>query len=369
MSTPLLVRRSASRRALVDELAQRYGGRPGLGALLSDLPGRAHRAPWARLLGHRVEQAWGWEAADRRTAQWWPQGVTTSGDATALGSTPAGLEGRRVAVVSWYAKPVPGPAGKDEKHGVRLTFLDLDSLRYRHVLLVRPVRREDGQVGLEPVTAHAGGIVWAGSWIHVAATGKGCVSAHLDDLLWLPEGEEDTAHGYRWVLPTRVDHRGGVEEPAPTSAQPGAEVEKLRWSFLSLAEGTQGPSLLVGEYGRGEKSTRVARFPLGPDGVPAGSPGDRRTTYASEVVETGVKGMQGVADVAGRLHVTTSHGPWGAGSLVTAQHGAGLAGATWRRTAAATPMGPEDLSWSLGRLWVPTEHPRRRWLVAVRPVG
>lgn len=352
MTAALHVRRTSSREPLVAELAARIGTRPGLAALLGDLDRRAHRSVVPRLLGRRVATAWGWDAEDRRN-EWWPQGVSTTVDATGLGTVPDGIAGRRVAVVSSYAKPVPGPGGT-VKQGARLTFLDLGTGAYRHVLLVKPVRRDDGTVGHEPVPVHAGGVVWSGSWLHVAATGKGCVSAHLDDLVHLGDGERDTAFGYRWVLPTRVDHRGGADEGT----------EKLRWSFLSLDVGTR--SLVVGEYGRGEKSTRIARFPLADDGLPAGSPEDAALTRATEVVDTGVKGMQGVASVDGRLHVTTSHGGWLPGSLVTARsHDA----RGWRRTVAAAPMGPEDLSWSPAErlLWTPTEHPRRRWLVALRP--
>lgn len=361
--TPLHVRRTASRARLVDELATR-AETAGPGALLADLDRSLHRVPLPRLLGRRVVDAYGWERADAGDPDWWPQGVTTADDARALGGSPPAVEGRRVAIVTWYAQ---------HSHGVRLTVVDLDHRRYRHVLLVKPVRRDDGSVTVEPVKAHAGGIVWAGSWLHVAATGRGCVSAHLDDLMWLPERDAlGRTFGYRWVLPTRVDHRGGVDG--------GSDVERLRWSFLSLDRGVGArsrPGLLVGEYGRGSSSTRLARFPLDDHGLPVGTPGAEgaaaRTTHATDVVETGVRGMQGVARVDGRLHVTTSHGPWTPGSLVSYGEQAGPAGdpagGTWRRTAAATPMGPEDLSWSPAerRLWTPTEHPHRRWLVALRP--
>ncbi|MDT9594063.1 hypothetical protein RDV89_13350 [Nocardioides zeae] len=357
MPTPIFVRRSRSRAGLVGALVDRAAPgdvvRPGLAALLDDLPRRLHRVPLPFLLGRRVRAAYGWEASDRTDEQWWPQGVTTADDARATGHAPAGLGDRDVAVVTWYAK---------HDQGVRLTFVDLRSRRYRHVLLVTPVERYDGSVGLDPVKAHAGGIVWAGSWLHVAATGKGCVSAHLDDLLWLAHPRAvNRTFGHRWVLPTRVDHRGGADEGAA----------KLRWSFLSLDAGAgsatptdaDGPSVLVGEYGRGDASTRLARFPLQPDGRFLPDADDARTTRAVEVVDAALPGMQGVAAVDGRLHVTTSHGPWGPGS-VHVRDGGG-----WTRTPAATPMGPEDLSYSARTrsLWTPTEHPRRRWLVSLRP--
>lgn len=347
VTSPLHVRRTKSRSPLIEELAAR-AVEAGLAALLADLDRRAHHVPLPRLLGRRVVEAYGWEAADAADEHWWPQGVTTADDARALGSPPDGLGGRRVAVVTWYAQ---------HGQGVRLTVVDLDRRRYRHVLLVRPVRRDDGTVGVDPVKAHAGGIVWSGSWLHVAATGKGCVSAHLDDLLWLPERDSlGTTFGYRWVLPTRVDHRGGVDE--------GSDVERLRWSFLSLdatpPDPTEGPGLLVGEYGRGKATTRIARFPLAADGRLAGAP----LTAATSVVETGVRGMQGVARTDRGLVASTSHGPWTPGSLWTAPAYDG----PWRRGRAAMPMGPEDLSFSAPeqRLWTPTEHPRRRWLVAMR---
>lgn len=353
MSTELFVRSTAPRAEHIAALAAR-ARRSSLGGLLADLNRRLHRVPpvAARLLGRRVVGAYAWETDDRADADWWPQGVSTWRDARALADDPAdhpdGLDERRIVIVSWYAK---------HGQGVRLSVADLDSGRYRHVLLVKPVKNDDGSVGIEPVKAHAGGIAWSGSWIHVAATGKGCVSAHLDDLLWLPESDSlGETFGYRWVLPTRVDHRGGVDE--------GAGEERLRWSFMSLDPGgAQGgtPSLLVGEYGRGDASTRIARFPLAADGQPAGAVGGERTTYAAEVVDAGLSGMQGVADIHGKLHVTTSHGPFGPGSVLVRQ------GDAWRRTALAAPMGPEDLAVADDLLWTPTEHPRRRLLVALRP--
>ncbi|WP_028472330.1 hypothetical protein [Nocardioides alkalitolerans] len=364
---PLFLLRSASRAAEIGVLAQRYGGSPGLGALLADLPRHAHRTLVPRLVGSRVAAAWGWDAADRRTTQWWPQGITTVSDAVALGERPAGLGDRRIVVATWYAKEVPGPDGP-AKHGVRLSFLDLDARRYRHVLLVKPVTRDDGEVGFDPVHAHAGGIVWSGSWLHVAATGKGFVSAHLDDLVRLPEAPQPghgDSFGHRWVLPTRVDHRAGVDKDAAgTDAVP-----RLRYSFLGLDRTSTPPALLVGEYGRGTATTRLARFALGPDGLPAGTPDTPRLTRPTTVVDTGVRGMQGIASVDGALHATTSHGPWGPGSLYDAAPGADGAAGTLAPTRRAMPMGPEDLTWwpESGRLWTVTEHPRRRWVVALRP--
>ena len=54
------------------------------------------------------------------------------------------------------------------------------------MLLVVPVLR-DGAVALEPLRVHAGGIVWCGPYLHVAATAKGFYTCRLDDLLRVPE--------------------------------------------------------------------------------------------------------------------------------------------------------------------------------------
>ena len=53
-----------------------------------------------------------------------------------------------------------------------MTFLDLDSRRYRHVLLVMPTRARTA-VRLEPLEVHAGGVVWFGPYLHIASTSRG----------------------------------------------------------------------------------------------------------------------------------------------------------------------------------------------------
>ena len=161
----------------IDALAERLGGRAGLPALLEDLSRRARRtlAP-----GWAVHRALTWDAEDRRDRHWWPQGISTSADA----SDTEDVEGRRMLVVSWYAKDLPGEPGS--RQGSRLTFLDLATRRYRHVLLVNPVVR-DGVLALEPLRVHAGGIVWCGPYLHIAATARGVITCRLDDLLRVPD--------------------------------------------------------------------------------------------------------------------------------------------------------------------------------------
>lgn len=340
------LRRTKELRAEVDALAALVGGRVGLAPLLGDLDRQARRAYAA--WGRAVDRAWTWDAADRRDRDWWPQGISTAAEAAGPGST---------VVVSWYSK-----AGQ----GARLTFLDLASLRYRHVLLVEPSLGDDGSLALAPLRVHAGGIAWAGDQLHVAATGRGIVSASVHDLLRVPDplGGPDlpglgvvggggsmrlATRGYRWLLPVRSRYVADADDGHVP----------LRYSFLSVDR--DGPALVAGEYGRGRQSTRLARFPLDPvtGHLVAEAEGASRPALLDDA---SVRQMQGAVRVAGRYHVTTSHGPWTPGSVHVGVPG------SFRRHRWATPIGPEDLDWdpSADLLWSVTEHPHRRWVFTMR---
>jgi hypothetical protein len=307
--------------ALTSTLASYGGGRVGLAPLLADLPLRLRRsyAP-----GRAVSRALAWESADGADPTWFPQGVTNSyrTDVT-----------REVLMVSWYSR-----AGL----GARVSVLDLATQRYRHVLLVTPTAAG----GVEPVLAHAGGIVWQGAYLHVAATARGLLTFRLDDLLLDPAER----HGHRYLLPVRYEYRAQALEGA----------ERLRYSFLSLDRSGPEPALVVGEYGSTKQTRRLARFGVdsvtgvlsaGPDGV----------TRPLRIDESGQARMQGASVVGGRYFVTVSQGPWGLGSVMS-----GLPG-SFRRYRWATPMGPEDLCYHppTERFWSVSEHPGRRWVFAM----
>jgi len=267
----------------------------GLDRLLASLDRRARRtlAP-----GRAVRRALTWDAADRRDPTWWPQGITWSGD---------------VLAISWYST-----AGL----GVRISFLDLATRRYRHVRLVT--------AGGEPVSVHAGGLVWHGPWLYVAATRRGLLACHLDDLaLHADLGP---------VLPVRATYR----------AVTPSGVERLRYSFCSFDR--SGPALVVGEYGNASQTRRLMRYPL-----PLAE-----SSYA-EPVGDAVPRTQGAVAVDGRHYLTRSRGPWVPGSVYAGPPGQ-LREHRW-----AVPMGPEDLAWRPDGdlLWSVTEHPRRRWIVGL----
>ncbi|WP_248580743.1 hypothetical protein [Nocardioides sp. InS609-2] len=339
--------------AEIDALAGVLGGRVGLDGLLESLKWQAKESLLGRLLGRAVSRAITWDAYDRRDVRWWPQGISTSADA----SDTEDIGGRRVLVATWYSKVIGGVS-----YGSRVTFLDLDTLKYRHVLLVTPRLDKAGKLVLRPLQIHAGGVVWAGQYLHVAATSRGFVTFRLDDIMRVP-GDDDhpdefgiddervASYGHRYVLPLRFSYRAETDEGHT----------RLRYSFVSLDRRSEPPTMIAGEYGRGSDSTRLARYHLDPSTwlLETGEDGFSRPI---ELDDGGVVQMQGGVVAGGRYHLTVSKGPHTPGSVYVGQPG------SFRRRMFATPMGPEDIAYwpSTDELWSISEHPRRRWVFAMR---
>jgi len=342
--------RTEENLAEIDALAALLGGRAGVEAVLADLNRQGRRAlPW----GRAVRRAFTWDREDRATPRWYPQGITTSADA----DDSERVAGRQVVVVAWYYQDEHG-----NNQGSRLTFVDLETLRYRHVLLVSP-RLRKGQVTLAPLKVHAGGIVWRGPYLHVAATTKGFMTCRLDDLMRIPDerggrdlerlgidGDEVASYGYRYVLPARFAYQAYTDEGH----------ERMKYSFLSLDRAGDPPVIVAGEYARGTQANRLARYPLDPASALLRS-GQDGVSRPVGLESGGVQGMQGASVARERYHVTVSHGPWRPGSMYVGEPG------RLRRHRWAMPMGPEDIAYwpSTDLLWSVSEHPRRRWVFAM----
>lgn len=332
-------------------LAELLGGSAGLG-VLDDLKFSARPSRVGRLLGRKVSRAITWNRYDRRDPRWWPQGLATS----ALASSRA-VAGRRVLAATWYSKPVGGRA-----HGSRVSFLDLDTLRYRHVLLVVPEFDVTGGLTLRSLDIHAGGIAWVGRWLHIAATTRGFFTARVDDIMRVP-GDDDlmpdelgvseagvASYSHRYVLPVRFAYQ----------ARADGGHRSLRFSFLSVDRVSDPPVLLAGEYGTNRAVSMLAHFPLHPESglLVTGSDGWSRPV---RLELGGLARMQGALRVGDDYYASVSRSGFFPGSMYAGRPG------SFRHHRLAVPPGPEDLTrWpDTDELWTLTEHPRRRWLVAM----
>jgi hypothetical protein len=343
--------RTAERVEEIDLLAERLGGRVGLSGVLADL-NRAAR-PGA-VPGLAVRWGFRWDEEDHRSRRWWPQGITTSGDAHDEDL----VDGRAVVVTSAYSKTVDGYS-----KGARLSIVDVTdrtAVRYRHVLLVEPYVDQGGRVDVRPLHVHAGGIVWHGDHLHVAGTRRGIATFRLDDVLRVPTGgdpsrleiERDEVHafGYRYVLPARFGYEAVTDEG----------LEQLRYSFLSLDRSTSPHELVAGEYGRGSMTTRLVRYEVDP-ATSLLRTDEAGTSRPLALDERGIGHMQGATVVGGRWYVTTSAGRYLLGSVWTGTPG------DLRRSRFAIPVGPEDITYwpSRDELWSLSEYPGHRYVFAM----
>lgn len=348
--------RTVERAAEIDLLADRLGGRVGLGGVLDDLNREARPTSVPGLA-----VSWGFrpDEQDSLSRRWWPQGITTSADAAV--QPDGAFAGRQLVLTSAYSKRLGG-YGK----GARITVHDVTEpadVRYRHVLLVEPHLGRSGRVELRPVPVHAGGIVWHRDHVYVAGTRRGLVSCRLDDVMRVPPGgeldrvgvEDDAVHafGYRYVLPVGSGYDAGTV--------PGHE--PLRYSFLSLAHRGDDPELVVGEYGKAATTTRLSRFALDP--LSGLLRADDDGTVRPCALDTGIGHMQGATVVDGRWYLSTSAGPFRMGTLWSGSPGDPPGAARPHRF--AMPVGPEDLAYRPGtdELWSLTEYPGHRYVFAM----
>jgi hypothetical protein len=323
------LRRTDENATGIEALVSRFGGPVGVTGVLADLNRTAARVP---VPGLAVDWGFRWDDEDHASPRWWPQGITNSAHVPGVD--------RRLLVTSWYAKDLPGDRGPNR--GSRITVVDPETLRYRHVLLVVP-EVHDGAPRLRPLTVHAGGLVWAGPYLHVAGTRRGLFTCRMDDIVEVEPGEE--TFGHRYVLPVRFGYDASDDDA------------QMRYSFLSLDRSTDVPHLVAGEYGRGDMTTRIVRYPVDPgtfhldaeeDGV------SRPVTFD----ERGVGHMQGAAIVHGRYYVSTSRGRWRLGAMQVGEPGA------FRVHQRAMPPGPEDVCHRADDdlLWSLSEYPDKRYV-------
>ncbi|MBD0674162.1 hypothetical protein [Streptomyces sp. CBMA156] len=326
-----------------------------------------------------------WNPGDQGVAEWVPQGVTTSADA--LGSGVWG--GKRVVLVSWYFDTDPDGDGVPDfpvNKGVRVSFVDHSdpaAPRYRHVLLVEPMRTAGGAYSYAPVQRHAGGILWYGNLLYMVDTTKGLRVFDLDTVFEVATGKSDVcgldasdgrhyAYDYRYVLP-----QSGAYDNTGTL---------LRFSCLGLDRASTPDSLTVSEYavdldnpavdytgtgwnGDGTKITtpKIVRWNLDYTNRKLGS------TTASEAVTVRQGKIQGTVAQQSRHYLSTSNGG-GNGTLHAVTSGTDTPSTVLRLA-----KGCEDLSfhssattdWKYAEsvIWNLSEYAGSRYVYAVRAAG
>ena len=84
MSMGVHLRRTDENVREIDALGTLLGGAVGVDAVLADLNRKASRTflLGRGRLGRAVDWGFAWDREDRRDERWWPQGVTTSADAS-----------------------------------------------------------------------------------------------------------------------------------------------------------------------------------------------------------------------------------------------------------------------------------------------
>jgi hypothetical protein len=301
------------------------------------------------------------------TLEWIPQGVTSAADAGARGEA---------LLVSWYDDAVA------PEKGIRVSFLNPATKKYRHVLLAYPYIASGGRPTYEivgrPRGIHAGGILWYGNYLYVVDTTRGVRvfdMRYIFDLARSPNGDTaDKARigwasgayrgfGYRYVMPqvdAWVNAAGPDADPQFRCTGTGAP----KFSYMAVDRTAQPHRMITGEFCSPTGDVgRVARWPLnaqtgqpvvGPDGL----------VHASEAYRLPGNQIQGAVSVGDMWYLSRTNRRAAPGELITATPEAGTLRASATRPAG---IGPEDLSYSPGddRLWTLTEFAGMRMLYGV----
>jgi len=327
-------------RRQVDQLARSLGGRAGIDGVLADLD---RAAVVVDVPATAAAYGFRWDDEDCADDEWWPQGITTSADATDTDD----IRGRRVIVVAWYAKRLKGLT-----QGVRLSFVDVTDEsrpRYRHVLLVEPRRHWlTRKVSMRPVPVHAGGVVWYGPSMLVADTRGGIRAFEIDDICRVDRGHG--WRGYRYVMPQRTSHRAISDRG----------FLPFKFSFVSLDRTAQEHQLIAGEYGKEGTKPRLVRFRF--DAARAALATESGAARPLEILLDQLPHMQGATVVGGTYYISTSRGSLTPGSLWVRR-----ADEEARECRGVLAIGPEDLTyWSQDdRLWNCSEYPGNRYVYAM----
>jgi hypothetical protein len=305
--------------------------------------------------------------------EWIPQGVTTAADA-------ADPPDRDALLVSWYDDSVA------PEKGVRISFLDPATDRYRHVLLVYPYIAAGGRptyeiVGRPQGGIHAGGILWYGDYLYVVDTTRGIRVFDMRAILDLetsPAGDTSDKQrigwaagayrgfGYRYVMP-QVDAWVNAAGPDADLGPHCPGVRAPKFSYMGVDRSEEPDRMITGEFcdDTGDDG-RVARWPLdAATGRPAVSADG--LVHASEAYRLPANQIQGAVSLGGTWYLSRTNRRDRAGELIVAEPDASPTGSLRATATRPAGIGPEDLSYwpAQDRLWTVTEFAGRRMLYGV----
>ena len=202
-------------------------------------------------------------STERSSSSWMPQGISSTSDAYTVQTADGSATGRSALVVSWYNDGAPD-------QGARVSFVNASSggaslSTYAHVLLVEP-RISNGRLTFDPVNTHAGGLVWYGTKLFVADSGRGIRVFDTAKIYRIAAGQDSSkigwdattgrynAFGYTYIMPMQLSYGQstsgvcGVQTDPDGSGSRTAYTNPLCFSWIGLDRGTTPDSLVTGEY-------------------------------------------------------------------------------------------------------------------------
>jgi hypothetical protein len=367
-----------------------------------------------------------WMGDDATSREWVPQAISGVSDAQKdekwgskrpilVGAYDNWNPGRDDPWPEKPGKPGGGKAGDHKctkaeldscnEKGVRITFVDPSTKKYRHALLVWPyVSKKTKTIRFDAVRGnekkrqkgiHIGGMAWYGNYLYVADTFNGIRVFDMREIMDLnPDNKVGThdkvadgmkvnvknkkkigrhgrtwySFGYRYVMPqvaTWTFKAKQYNSPKHTYCR-GSGAPKS--SYLSIDRSTAPDTLVMGEYCHVDKKKhpnhpstgRVSGYQLNPrTGRLASSGGVTLTpSWAYFLPEDGI---QGAARYKGRFYLNQSH-RYSNGNIIRARvfPKKGLIASA---PEVATAVGPEDFYLEHGRrtgnpplLWSVSEH-------------
>lgn len=343
-----------------------------------------------------------WQSGDESSTEWIPQAITGVSDAQAdemWGTS-------RPVLTAWYDNDNPGrtdgcTASESDacnEKGVRVTFIDPASHKYRHVLLVWPYYNSYGHISYDAVHAsedplqngiHAGGIAWYGNYLYVADTLNGIRVFDMRDIMDLDPDENpatndktsdglvsdvsDTrqvgrqdnvwySYGYRYVMPQVASWSFTAAQSNSSTADTCAATGAPKDSYLSI-DRSGDDALVMGEYCNSDTTHpelgRLAAFPLDSDTGALASTGGIAHAQSAYYLPHDLN--QGVVRYNGAYVFNQSHS-YSNGDILRAKVGSD-GRLTDDGAQIRTAVGPEDLYLEHGQatgnpplLWSLSEH-------------